>query len=495
MKILIIEEIEYDYQIIKTFLNEINFPSFSDVHCRNLSEGLIYAGSGDYDVILLDIQLPDSEGINAFIKLSEIIPTAPIVILCNQQQELKAAEITEMGAEDYLVKEQLSALLLYRSIKYAVKSKTAEKKLIECRAKLHTLTENTNNMIVSVDNQKRMIAANSVFADFFRRYTGHEPIPGDFLIDFMPDKIAKFYSKIFNRGLTGDSFSEEYQIELSDGASIYLDFSVYPIFSEFELMGFNCFIQNITDRKETERKLDKYLKELKALNTTKDKFFTIISHDLRNPILNSLNSLSLIMNSYEEMTDHEILENICGVHKSFQNIYNLLEELLLWARSQVGQIEYMPEKFDVNYMVESVFSVLTGSARVKNIELINNIGQNEIVFADPSMISTVLRNLVSNAIKFTFSGGKVTVTAASQDDYFAVISIKDSGIGISNDVRNKLFRIDEAVTSPGTDEESGTGLGLVLCREFVERNKGKIWVESVLGEGSEFKFTLPRGEL
>lgn len=230
--------------------------------------------------------------------------------------------------------------------------------------------------------------------------------------------------------------------------------------------------------------------ELQELNATKDKFFSIISHDLKGP-LNSLTSFSsLLINHTDSLSKDEIKMLANDLDKSLKNLFALLENLLEWSRSQTGNIEFTPEQFSVNELLEQNKTLLTTQAQNKEIAIRNASNLVIHVNAHRNSVNTVIRNLISNAIKFTPRGGTITLNV-SQRNGEAIISVADTGVGMRPEVIAKLFRIDAKHTTKGTAEEKGTGLGLILCREFVEKNKGRIWVESTPGKGSEFCFSLP----
>ena len=229
--------------------------------------------------------------------------------------------------------------------------------------------------------------------------------------------------------------------------------------------------------------------ELQELNATKDKFFSIISHDLKGP-LNSLTSFSsLLINHTESLSKEEIKMFASDFDKSLKNLFALLENLLEWSRSQTGNIEFVPEPFDLAAMLEENKELLKAQAQNKNITLMNESPEKVLINAHKNSINTVVRNLISNAIKFTPQGGKITLKATRQNGE-AVTSVADTGVGMGQNVIDKLFRIDSKHSTKGTANEKGTGLGLILCKEFVEKNGGRIWVTSKEGEGSIFYFSL-----
>ncbi len=231
-------------------------------------------------------------------------------------------------------------------------------------------------------------------------------------------------------------------------------------------------------------------KALQKLNTNKDKFFNIIAHDLRSPF-NSIIGLSELFVEQVEAKDYEGIDKYAIMIKQSANrAMNLLMNLLEWSRTQTGWMEFNPVHFELAEIIKESMLLLEDSARKKSISIKEELPHNSILYADKAMINTVIRNLLSNAIKFTKQGGEVVITAENGPKGI-LVSVKDNGIGISAGRIEKLFRIDESDSTSGTNNEKGTGLGLILCKEFVEKHGGKIWVESIENKGTVFTFTLP----
>lgn len=251
-------------------------------------------------------------------------------------------------------------------------------------------------------------------------------------------------------------------------------------------------MRDITDRKKAELALKKSEAELKESNRTKDKFFSIIAHDLKNPFNSLLGFSDLLLKNHKKYDEEKREQAIELINDSSKNIFNLLENLLTWSRSQSDRITFSPQEIKVKTFIDEIVLLTQPTAKNKSIELLNGIKEDLSVYADKNMINTVLRNLITNAIKFTRKKGTVIVSATKiKKQDFIEISVKDTGIGIPKDRINDLFRLDKNKSNPGTENESGTGLGLILCKEFVEKNKGRIWVKSKVDKGSKFIFTLP----
>jgi signal transduction histidine kinase len=245
------------------------------------------------------------------------------------------------------------------------------------------------------------------------------------------------------------------------------------------------------------RKLNAYFlvikiqnQELVELNAAKDKFFSIIAHDLKSPF-NSIMGLSEVLVEQIQKKDYAGIEKYAGIiHNSSQRAVDLLMNLMEWSLSQTGRMEFIPEQIEMVELINEVEYLSNDIARQKSITISKDVPNHATVFADKAMISAVLRNLVSNAIKFTKPGGQITISAVEKPDEL-IVSVADTGVGISNDRNENLFRLDESYSTTGTNNEKGTGLGLILCKEFIEKHGGKIWVESQEGKGSIFSFTIP----
>jgi len=241
--------------------------------------------------------------------------------------------------------------------------------------------------------------------------------------------------------------------------------------------------------------IQKVVEKLKITNKTKDKFFSIIAHDLKSPFNTMLGFSKLLVNKFDKYDKEKQKEFLGILNQSIRNTFNLLENLLLWSSSQRGKIEFKPQKENLQLLINEIAVLVGQTAARKSIIIKNKIPENIIVNADNDMLTTIMRNLISNAIKFTPKEGEIIVNAALMTDEnkkkFTEISIKDSGVGIVKEKLARLFILSENISTKGTEGEAGTGLGLTLCEEFVKKHGGKIWVESEVGKGSEFIFTIP----
>ncbi len=232
---------------------------------------------------------------------------------------------------------------------------------------------------------------------------------------------------------------------------------------------------------------------LELLNASKDKFFSIISHDLRGPFAGAVGLTDMIVDEPESFSKEELLHIIKNINNSQHKQLELIEDLLDWSRIQTGNLEINKEFLDIHKLVEKALFLVEDKAEVKNIKLNSHFKENDRVYADKFMVSGVLRNLIGNAIKFTPKGGEINVHSTGDGENITV-HVKDNGVGISKKDIKKLFRIDTSHTTIGTGMEKGSGLGLILCKEFINRNGGQMGVKSEEGEGSDFYFTLAKNK-
>jgi signal transduction histidine kinase len=255
--------------------------------------------------------------------------------------------------------------------------------------------------------------------------------------------------------------------------------------------------QEITRRKQAEEELQGLNQQLQETNqqlqeaiASKDKFFSIIAHDLRDPF----NSLFVLTEVIVEDIDHyskdQIKVKLQNLHKTSEKVYALLNNLLTWSQLQRGVMTCEPQQFPLEEIAARNVRLFTTNAEQKQITLRNLVSKETLAYADYTMVDTIMRNLLSNALKFTDAGGTIEVTA-QQDENIAEVAVTDTGIGMNQENIEKLFRIDVKCSRRGTNDEEGTGLGLILCKELVEKNDGKIGIESEVGKGTTFVFTLP----
>jgi len=298
----------------------------------------------------------------------------------------------------------------------------------------------------------------------------------------------------YARQVEKQGFAKEFAVNLQkkDGTVInVLITSILIKDDKGEMIALQGSIRDITVQKETENALKKSREHLQELNTTKNKFFSLLGHDLRSPFNSIIGFSELLYNETVAFSKAEIKEMAKSIYITSQETYNLLNNLLEWSGTQTGRIKFDPAKTGIYDSVLSTVDLLSDTAKKKNISILIDIPEQIQVFADLNMISTVIRNLLSNAIKFTPEKGSIKISAEDTGK-FVEVTVADTGVGINPEDINKLFRIDADISTPGTANEKGTGLGLILCKEFIIMNNGDIRVESEIGKGSRFIVTLPK---
>ncbi len=370
--------------------------------------------------------------------------------------------------------------------------------LKESERKYKLLADNVKDVIFTLDLDLRYTYISPSVKDL----RGYEPweVIGQPIYTSVSTQSFNFIHKLLIEKMelykTGESLPmEEYILELElphkNGSMVWAEIKASFILDHQKRpVGLLGVTRDITERKLSQEQLLKKNLELNEANAQKDKLFSIIAHDLKNPFGHILNFSGLLMDHYDHYSESRRKQFIDLINKSSQQIYLLLENLLDWARSQGGKMDFFAQNIDLEKIVIEVADLLNYTATSKNIKLYVSVPPNLILFVDEFMLKTILRNLVGNAIKFTPDGGTVQI-AAKKDIHETIISVIDNGVGMDSELSNSLFTLDLSLTQPGTKGEKGTGLGLLLCKEFVERHGGKIWVTSTPGKGSIFSFSIP----
>ncbi len=358
---------------------------------------------------------------------------------------------------------------------------------------LDALMENTSDFIYFKDENSRFLKTSRSQTDSFG-LEKPEDVIGKTDFDFFEDKHAqKAYEDeqmIIATGVPLINMEEE-EVWLK-GNETWASTSKWPLRDDTgRIIGTFGISRDISQKKRDEEKLKAYSKELATLNATKDKFFSIIAHDLKNPLSALVGFSDLVALSLEKNDLHMIRKNVKIMRKASYQALDLLSNLLDWARSQTGSIMFNPEMINLGAFTDDIVNLFKESSKQKGIRLFSSIPKDLFVFSDKSMTGIVLRNLVSNAIKFSSSGGMVEILAVEEEDHVDV-SVKDNGTGLSQKDICKLFSVTSQFSKPGTAKEKGTGLGLILCKEFAEKQGGRIWVSSKPGEGSTFTFSIPK---
>ncbi|MBK6682708.1 MAG: response regulator [Ignavibacteriales bacterium] len=374
IRILLVEDSPIAARLISLLLKE-GMPEgeYQLFQNSNLTDAIRTTAEKDIHLVLLDIGLPESQGLDTFKTFFTQFPYIPVIVLTGNEEKSLALKAVREGAQDYLVKGEVHSSLLARSIFYAVE-----------RGRLQ-----------------------------------HE--------------------KMLNQ-----------------------------------------------------EKLKKYSEELEVLNATKDKFFSILAHDLKSPFNAFIGITDILAEDIDILDKEQIKSFVLDINRSAHSQFKLLENLLAWAQMQRGLMKFEPIELEINTVINDVFQLYLDNAMEKDLKLINETPLGKTIKADHNMLYLLLRNLVYNAIKFTNPGGEIRV-GENATSGFSEIYVADNGVGINPSSLSKMFRIESQSTTLGTAHEKGTGLGLVLCKDMVEKNGGTIRVSSEVGVGTTFYFTIPQG--
>lgn len=317
--------------------------------------------------------------------------------------------------------------------------------------------------------------------------------------------IGKAFDLIFTaEDLKNDVPKKEIEIALKEGRAtdnrwhitkdkslFYAYGLVFPLIGlEGELLGYVKILRNLTERKQSEDAIKKYIKDLEELNTHKESVMAILSHDLRSPLSSIIGTAKYLKENFHKMKPDLVQEMLDLLHKTSTDELDMLDYLVEWARIKYASDVFSPTKIQLVQYIEKVFDTFNETASINAINLHHEIKENTTVFADGKMLISIIQNIVSNAIKHTKKGGTITVSAKIKEDKI-IVQIKDTGIGMSKDIIDKLFTPQMKTLSETRKKNKGAGIGLLLVKGFLEKNDGEIWVESIEGEGSSFYFTLP----
>jgi signal transduction histidine kinase/ActR/RegA family two-component response regulator len=570
LNILIVEDNPGDVFLITQLLKSAGI-QFNHTNVSTLKETLLVCEEQQFDIILLDLGLPDSMGLETLKSIYAFNPKVPLVVMTGFDDEYTALTALREGAQDYLVKNRLNPDSVLRSIKFSIERKkihllqklyaqrftilsAATAALNECDdipsvfriicANIMNLLEKAGAMAIEFPENDHLRVSGIEWLqprfDEIREVTGWDLNDPVFPVN---DKVRSLFNNFDGSSLykIADGLPGLFKGVLSREKCDYLEnlfhyHNVYAIgFYQHSIFygGFLIFshdiickddiniietISNQTSLNIHRRFIEKNLRisedmykslniqlenkvkertydlevansQLLELNATKDKFFNIVAHDLKNPFTSLLGSSELLFQNIDLLDRDDIRKLSLLLNDSAKSGYAILQNLLDWSRSQTGLLKINPEKFNLKQLIDENISNMELFWSNKEIQIVSEVSSDIYIYADKNMIETVLRNLISNSLKFSYRSGKVIVKAIINQEEI-IISVKDFGTGIPCEEIEKLFRIDTKFSLPGTENEQGTGLGLKLCKEFVEMQNGRIWVESEDGKGSEFSFSI-----
>lgn len=527
-KILIVEDNDVIYQQLHYFLQRYDYIIVNSITGEDALEKV---NEFKPELILMDIKLAGQlDGIETASRIKKI-HKCPIIFLTSHIEN-SIIERAILAEPDGFISKNISHSELKVQIDYHLKrfqkqTELAEKvQYLECNNKIYELIfNNAKDAIFYLDEEFNVNYLNPEAEKLFgfdKNFIMNKNL-FDYIIDAR-DK-ATFYEELKNLVKTDDErlFYKKFTLILVkfDGKNFNGELAIGKIKFGGNV-SYCIFIRDISEQVIAEEEVKKLIEEmqvtreiieqnaselvqlnaklsaseemLRELNASKDKFFSIIAHDLKGPFQNLIGYSKLLVEDYDNLTNDEIKELSINLHTSANNLYRLLENLLQWSRLQRGVIEYNPIEFELSLLVVQNFELIQNRATEKGITLTNKVSDDIMIFADVNMINTVIRNLLSNALKFTPSGGKIELNATNINKDLVQIEVVDTGIGMSEEFVENVFKIDSYKSNPGTNNEQGTGLGLILCKDLIEKNKGSITVKNKLGKGTKFTIILPSAQ-
>jgi PAS domain S-box-containing protein len=521
-KVLIVDDNSSSVELISSILEKAGYC----VHIERSGENVLFNIDNIHpDLILLDIWMPDMNGFEVckILKENEKTHEIPILFLSASTNTKEKVKGFAVGGVDYITKpfeqeellarvsthlqlamlkkekeSQLRAQLLHsQQLEHEIHEREKlEKELRESKERyknlshqLEAILDHIPGLVYYKDTKNNYIRVNKYVADAFRK--NKKELEGLNLSEIHTAEIAEAYYQddllVIDSGVAKLNIEETWETET--GAKWFNTSKIPFVDSNGKIMGIIGISIDITERKLYEKQILSNNKLLKELVTEKDKFFSIISHDLRSPFASIVSLLGLLAKNSYDYSPEELSKFAQSAHKTARSIYQLLENLLEWSRLQRGVMPFNPETINLRAFFKNSAPSTFEMAQKKQIELDVDFPDELKVTADPNMLHSIMRNLLTNAIKFTGEGGKIEVEVDEVDGH-VLFKVKDTGIGMSSKIIKKLFQINQNVSRLGTNNEPSTGLGLIICKEFIEKHRGNIWVESEVGKGSCIYFSI-----
>ncbi len=486
IKILLVEDNPGDARLILEMLNESITDEFDLIRAETLEEGLRHLGKESFDVLLLDLGLPDSSGIETLLKVQAETSELPIVVMTGLSDESIALKALQMGAQDYLVKGRVEGNLVTRSVRYAIERKKTERALLESEQKSRTLVESITDGIIMIDRDFKVSVMNPA-AQGMINPKGFDSPPDKKTIE---DILDIDFNDLQNRLSQGkESFVKK---EIGIGELTYKEL-VSPIRGvNKHLTGLVISLEDITE----ERKLDKL----------KSEFVSVVSHELRTPLCCIKNAVDLLFYRKAGETNAQQNKFLEMASRNVDRLARIIDNFLDISKMEAGKMELQLEQVNLGEIIEGIIATFALELEKKSIRFEREISPDlPGILGDHDKLVQVLSNLVSNAIKYTPEGGEIRIEAAQVEKsqppvpamlilphrHFIQVSVSDTGVGIPPEELDRIFDKFHQVEKSLARKIGGTGLGLPICRNLVEAHKGKIWVESEPGKGSKFIFVLP----
>ncbi len=474
-KVLLAEDDLIDQMAFRHLVKTAELP-YECVIASSLCEAQTALTTQTFDVVLTDYDLGDGTGL----ELCESVKGTPVIFITGHGNEAVAVQAIKQGAYDYLIKDHerdyLTALPI--TLENAIKHHQTKVQVQMLSQALRSIRDS----VFIEDMKGKIVFVNQACCDTYG-YSDSE------LIGKTPAILwqdAHEYSHVRHQAGELNRVGGEWEGEhlRKDKTSFPVSLSLSPMQNDAgQCIAFIGVSRDITERKQIER-------ELRELNASKDKFFSIISHDLKNPLSLLLGYGEVLAKNWPQLSEKEIHQFTKGIVSTANQLHQLLETLLHWASLQSGRMPFQPFMLNLKQVFSVVLMLFGNAIEQKQLQISSSVSPEVYVNADEHMLSSLLQNLISNAIKFSKPEGMIRIKAQPYQEHIE-LTVTDHGVGIPASQLSRLFQMDQRVTTPGTAKEKGTGLGLLLCKEFVEKHHGTITVDSEVGKGTTFRVKLP----
>lgn len=489
--VLLVEDSRSDAKLLHQTLSRSNNHEWDLIHVERLSDALDAYRTYPLDVVLLDLSLPDSEGLDTVAKFHISAPDVPIVVLTGFDDEEFALQAVSKGAQDYLVKGQITTQLLVRAIRYAIEREEIVKQLQESERRFREIFEQTFQAMGLLTPEGMLLEINQTAFEIY----GLKPedvvgVPMWELKTWNYSQESQEWLKVaIANAANGQFVRHEIQMQKAGGAMVWLDFSLKPLKDERgNVVMLIAEGRNISERKQAEAEILKTLEQEQELNHLKTNFVSMVSHEFRTPMTIIQTSTQMLQNYNDKLTSEQKKKHFDRIQTVLSNFLHLLDEVLLLGKTEGGGLQYKPTSLDLENFCRELTETLQFSTGSKHKIFFIPRGECQQVDMDEVLLHHILTNLLCNAIKYSPQGGNIWLDLICQDG-IATFQVRDEGIGIPLKDQQRLFQAFQRCSNVG--QIRGTGLGLSIVKRCVDLQRGQIKVESEEGAGTTFTVTLP----
>ncbi|CAK0773380.1 putative Multi-sensor hybrid histidine [Azospirillaceae bacterium] len=490
VRVLLVEDDFGDAGLVRAALRRVVIPKFELRHETTLKGAIQWLKSSVCDVVLLDLSLPDSTGFDTISSMRDVLPDRPILVLTGYDDPDFAVSAVLAGAQDYLVKGDLRGAALSRAICYSIIRKSMEDHLRLSERRQRVIVDMAPEAVLVVSKGGKIRFGNPAAESIFiRSFENLSLLSLDSLLKEYGDSevFCSFLDNLLNKNKDSSAWKEV--LGVRNGVFFPAEVAIASL-PDPEEERFIVLVRDITERRRNEEEIRNQRDQLVRVNQQKDRFFSIIAHDLRAPFASILGFSKIIHNNVLELTKDKIRNYSGHVFESANKVYSLLENLLEWSSLQMERTSCCCQCLEIDKIIYKNINLFQQVAQDKGISLCFNLKEEVCGFGDVHMVDTIIRNLINNALKYTHNNGVITIYVNKYYDMIEII-VEDNGVGIDQERMSNLFNLEYKSSTPGTNGETGTGLGLVLCKELAERQGGKFLIFSTPGCGSRIGFTLP----